>query len=264
MQPQVSGLVRAGDELGGREPSLGTDRDHGERSCGSGSLRGCALCPSLQGRHSPDAGTPLSLELGRSGEVSPSPGHAGLFLAGQGQRGVPCPGAEQGWRGVPRAPALVLHPPCPRCHAGSPMPSVPSLLSLLRDRAGQEELPAQSPLHPNLLQVLLLLLWPLGAVGGCGDNAWPVPSSVPTHPSPVPAGLGAQLALLWQQPGVSGCHHLLHPCPYPCSAAAPAAEPSGSQAGRPRGPAVLPVPGSQVRDKGHAAGLGLVLGTFPL
>lgn len=136
------------------------------------------------------------------------------------------------------------------------MPPAPSLLSLLRDCAGQEEPPAQSPLHPNPLQ-LLLLPWPLGAACGDGDNAW----SVPTHPSRVPAGLGTQLALLWQQPEVSECHHLLlNPCSSQCSAACPTAEPSGYHAGWPGGPAVLPVPGSQLRDKGHPVGLSLVLG----
>lgn len=142
------------------------------------------------------------------------------------------------------------------CAMVSPMFPVPSLLSLLRDCAGQEEPPAQSPFHPNPPQ-LLLLPWPLGAACGYGDNAW----LVPTHPSPVPAGLGTQLALLWQQPEVPECHHLLlHPCPSQCSAASPTAEPSGYQAGWPQGPAVFPVPGSQLRDKGHPVGLSLVLG----
>lgn len=122
MQPQVSGLVR-GDELGGRGPSLGMDRDHEEHSCGSGSLdtqslHCCAHCPSLQGRRSPNADTSLSLDLCRTGEVSPVPGHAVLFLAKQGQRGIPCSGAEQGWHGIPHVPALVLNPPRPRCHMG--------------------------------------------------------------------------------------------------------------------------------------------------
>lgn len=148
------------------------------------------------------------------------------------------------------------------CRAGrvSPMSPVPSLLSLLKDCAGQEGPPAQSLLHPNPLQTLLLP-WPLGAVCGYGNNAWPVPSSVPTLPSPVPAGLGTQLALLWQQPEVLECHHLLlHPCPSQGSAASPTAEPSGCQAGWPRGPAAFPVPGPQVRDKGHPVGLSLLLG----
>lgn len=152
------------------------------------------------------------------------------------------------------------------CKAGVVFPMSPmlSLLSLLRDCAGQEEPPAQSPLHPNPLQ-MLLLPWPLGAACGCGDNAWPVPSSVPTHPSPVPDGLGTQLALLWQRPEVPECHHLLlHPCSSQCSAAFSTAEPSGYQAGRPQGPAALPVPGSWVRDKGHPVGLSLVLRRFPL
>lgn len=134
------------------------------------------------------------------------------------------------------------------------MSTVPSLLALLRDCAGQEEPPAQSSLHPNPLQTLLLP-WPLGAVCGYGDNVWPVPSCVPTHPSPVPAGLGTQLALLWQQPKVPECHHLVHPCPFQCSAASPTAEPSGW----PPGLAVLLVPGPQLRDKGHPVELSLVL-----
>lgn len=41
------------------------------------------------------------------------------------------------------------------CAMVSPMFPVPSLLSLLRDCAGQEEPPAQSPFHPNPPQLLL-------------------------------------------------------------------------------------------------------------
>lgn len=133
--------------------------------------------------------------------------------------------------------------PC-RAGAVSPMPPVASLLSLLRDCAGQEEPPAQSPLHPNPLQTLLLP-WPPGAVCGMGTTPGLCPTASPR------SLLGSLLAWAhsWRCCGNNQRCWLppppLHPCP---------SQRSGHRAGWPQGPAVLPVPGSQVRDKGHPVG----------
>lgn len=231
MQPQVSGLVPGTGWAAGERPWVRTGSTGSTRVplvSGHTVPRGCAHCPSLQGRHSPNVHPGAVQDWG----AAPVPGHAGLFLAKQTQRGVPVLVLSRVgmafpmsllWRCIHHVHSAPWGQYVFPCAMVSPMSPVPSLLSLLRDCAGQEEPPAQSPFHPNPLQ-LLLLPWPLGAACEYGDNAWPVP----THPSPVPAGLGTQLALLWQQPEVPECHHLLlHPCPSQCSAASPTAEPSG-------------------------------------
>lgn len=67
----------------------------------------------------------------------------------QDQHVVPC--AVQSWYGAP----CVLVPG--GTGVVSSVSPVPSLLSLPMASAGRAEGPAQSPLHPNMLQVLLLL-----------------------------------------------------------------------------------------------------------
>lgn len=202
MQPQVSGLVR-GDELGGRGPFLGMGRDHGKHSCGSvsldtQSLHCCTHCPSLQGRHSPNAGTPLALELCGTGEVSPVPGHAGLFLTKQGQCDVPCPGAEQGWHGIPHVPALVFHPPCPRGHMGPAcvmqgwrgVPHVPNAIiavtagGLCRARRTSSSEPTSSQPTPDAATAVASWgsVWVWGQCLACAQQCPHTPLSSPCWP----------------------------------------------------------------------------------
>lgn len=258
MQPQVSGLacgadpVRPGTVPGHRQGPWGALVWHWVTGRTAPlPLHPVSLPPGAQ--RSPNMGTPVSLAPWRAGRVSPI---FGCSRAVPGQAGPvwqsPCPGAEQGWCDIPRVPTVVqgwhsvpgaVQGRCVvscavqgwcggphvlvlcRTSVVSPVSPMPLLLSLPRACVRREAAPAQSPHHPNLLQVLLLP-WPLRAACRDRDDTWPVPSAVPTHPSPIPAGPGTQLVLLWQRPAVlvPECHHLLpHPSPsQPCSAASPA------------------------------------------
>lgn len=136
-------------------------------------------------------GTPLSLELCRAHALSPSVVVQVSSRLNRASVVSPCPGMEQGWRSIPHVPAVVVKgwhsiyhvpgamqgrhvvpcamqswcgAPCVlvtgRTGVVSSVSPVPSLLSLPVACAGRAEGPAQTPLHSNLPQVLLLL-WPL-------------------------------------------------------------------------------------------------------
>lgn len=90
--------------------------------------------PPPGAQRSPNMGTPVSLEPRRAGVVSPVPGCAAVFLAEQGQRGVPCVLALS--RAGVASPMPLLS-----CKAGvasttSPLPCRASMWSLVPCRAG--------------------------------------------------------------------------------------------------------------------------------